>query len=159
MWCVPASFLLFSPGRLCERKTINQVNKRNSYLAATKISHRNGWEIINLLIVSVRDFKAWLDIGYIFTHRIDRGSHTTLTIRDSLQVYTCTVKSKDNTQRGREFGEDHRANEGGTKSVYNIPSSAGLAASRYSISAVHRSAVTLSCPRVHSTGNFSHRSR
>lgn len=36
--------------------------------------------------------------------------------------------------------------EGGTKSVHNIPSSVGLAASRYSISAVHRSAVTLSCP-------------
>lgn len=34
--------------------------------------------------------------------------------------------------------------EGGTKSVHNIPSSVGLAASRYSISAVHRSAV--SCP-------------
>lgn len=34
--------------------------------------------------------------------------------------------------------------EGGTKSLHNIPSSVGLAVSRYSISAVHRSAV--SCP-------------
>lgn len=38
--------------------------------------------------------------------------------------------------------EDHRLIEGGTKSVHNIPSSAGLAVSRYSISAVLRSAVS-----------------
>lgn len=44
------------------------------------------------------------------------------------------------------FGEDHRATEGGTKSVHNIPSSVGLARSRYSICAVRRSAVALSCP-------------
>ena len=60
---------------------------------------------------------------------------------------SCASRPKT-TRGGKKIGfwEDHRATEGGTKSVHNIPSSVGLRApSRYSICAV-RSAVALSCP-------------